>query len=227
VLSGVGGDELLCGYSSFRQIPQMAAFGRVAKAVPGLRAALRGPCAWLARCRRQAKLLGLPLYMDSLEGVYFLRRSLFLPAELPTLMGREAAAAGLSRLGGTPPGMDMAGASSAVAAVGLLESVHYLRNQLLRDSDWASMAHSLELRTPLVDAQLLAALAPHAAAFAGGVGKTMLARSPTRALPEVIMRLPKTGFGLPMADWLPASATREPWARQWARTVIARMPGCA
>ena len=36
-----------------------------------------------------------------------------------------------------------------------LESIYYLRNQLLRDSDWASMYHGVELRTPLVDITLL------------------------------------------------------------------------
>ena len=37
----------------------------------------------------------------------------------------------------------------------MLESSLYMRNQLLRDTDWASMAHSLEVRVPLVDVELL------------------------------------------------------------------------
>jgi len=49
---------------------------------------------------------------------------------------------------------------------------------LLRDIDWASMAHSLEVRVPLVDAVLLRRTAP--AIFAGSHrdGKDLLARSP-------------------------------------------------
>ena len=39
--------------------------------------------------------------------------------------------------------------------VAVLESSLYMRNQLLRDTDWASMAHSLEVRVPLVDVKLL------------------------------------------------------------------------
>ena len=35
----------------------------------------------------------------------------------------------------------------------------YMRNQLLRDTDWASMAHSLEVRVPLVDTQLMSHIA--------------------------------------------------------------------
>jgi asparagine synthase (glutamine-hydrolysing) len=144
------------------------------------------------------------------------------------------------RLGGTPPGMSRAAARDGAAAVGLLESTHYLRNQLLRDSDWASMGHSLELRTPLVDAKLLETLGPYVSGFAGGVGKSMLARSPQKPLPDVVINRPKTGFSLPMAQWL-ANATDQsawsdlpmlnapgtPWARRWAKVVADRMMACA
>ena len=87
VLSGVGGDELFCGYSSFRQVPRMATVGRMIGAIPGARALLHAPCAALSRYRSQPKLAALPDLVDSLEGAYFLRRSLFLPAELPALLG--------------------------------------------------------------------------------------------------------------------------------------------
>ena len=44
--------------------------------------------------------------------------------------------------------------------IAALEMTWYMRRRLLRDSDWASMAHSLEIRVPLVDVQLLRSLAP-------------------------------------------------------------------
>ena len=56
VLSGVGGDELFCSYSSFRQIPQMAALGRAVTAIPGARALLDAPCTALAKHRSQAQI---------------------------------------------------------------------------------------------------------------------------------------------------------------------------
>ena len=46
-----------------------------------------------------------------------------------------------------------------------------MSNQLLRDSDWASMYHSVELRTPLVDSQLLHDVAPHTKYFSNSMGK--------------------------------------------------------
>ena len=112
---------------------------------------------------------------------------------------------------------------------------YYLRNQLLRDSDWASMGHSLELRTPLVDAALLETFGPFVSGFAGGAGKAMLAQSPKKPLPDLVVNRPKTGFSLPMATWLSdvmhyapidlplVSAPRMPWARRWAQTVAAEM----
>jgi len=115
----------------------------------------------------------------------------------------------------------------------MLDSTLYMRNQLLRDSDWTSMAHSLELRTPLVDAALLHALNSMHPQFAQGAGKRMLGGSPTRPLPAQILSRPKSGFGIPMTQWLasifhqqewskspllkPAST---PWARRWASVVV-------
>lgn len=234
-LSGVGGDEIFCGYSLFRQIPPQALVGRALAAIPGARFLLERPCAYLAKQRSQPKLAGVPEFLGSLEGMYFLRRGLFLPSELPALLGADLARDGLARLHAPPVGIMSAQARNGTAAVGLLESTLYLRNQLLRDNDWASMGHSLELRTPFVDAKLLETLGPFVSGFAGRAGKMMLARSPTRSLPSAIATRHKTGFALPMANWssdsMPTSACdarpHSSWARPWAKFVIERMIQCA
>jgi asparagine synthase (glutamine-hydrolysing) len=77
-----------------------------------------------------------------------------------------------------------------------------MRNQLLRDSDWASMAHSVELRTPFVDSKLLADLAPLISHFHAGQGKRALAQTPSKPLPEQVANRPKTGFLVPMRQWM-------------------------
>ena len=233
VLSGVGGDELFYGYALMTQIPQHALLGGAIAAIPGARALLKAPFTALAKGRRHPKLKGVPEFMGSLEGAYFLKRCLFLPQELPSLMGAEAAREGIEKLGGSPPGMSKANAVNGGGAVCLLDSTLYLRNQLLRDSDWASMEHSLELRTPLVDAKLLEELQFIHTSFTGGEGKKMLANAPLRPLPESIIHREKSGFEIPITEWLAASTNLHdwagspllepsgtPWTRRWAKTVM-------
>ncbi len=65
---------------------------------------------------------------------------------------------------------------SDIGRVCALESTHYLRNQLLRDADWAGMAHGVEIRVPLVDFTLLRTLAPVIPAMRAGAGKLALAQ---------------------------------------------------
>jgi asparagine synthase (glutamine-hydrolysing) len=233
VLSGVGGDEIFYGYKLMSELPRSTQRGKILASIPGGRLLVKTATSLLNNGNRHPKLQGISTFMDTLEGNYFLKRSLFLPADLPALMGEDAAREGLARLGGSPPSMTAANAVTASAGVCLLDSTHYLRNQLLRDSDWASMAHSLELRTPLVDAALLHSLRTLHTGFVGGAGKRMLAQSPLRPLPDAIVNRPKTGFAVPMTEWMTAASSRRdfsetpilaapgtPWTRRWASVVL-------
>jgi asparagine synthase (glutamine-hydrolysing) len=123
---------------------------------------------------------------------------------------------------------------TAFGKVATLEASLYLRNQLLRDTDWASMAHSLEVRVPLVDATLLRQVAPAVMSSAPGAGKRLLAASPRMPLPDAIVARAKSGFTTPIKDWLqrdervqrwrnvPQLATQKcPWARRWAYQLAA------
>jgi asparagine synthase (glutamine-hydrolysing) len=121
---------------------------------------------------------------------------------------------------------------AAFARVATLEASLYMRNQLLRDTDWASMAHSLEVRVPLVDSTLLGALVHHTPLLAHGRGKDVLAKAPARPLPSAVTERKKSGFTTPIETWMEqqlrrrpkasgtASQVRElPWARDWSRVV--------
>jgi asparagine synthase (glutamine-hydrolysing) len=119
--------------------------------------------------------------------------------------------------------------SSRVCAV---ESAQYLRNQLLRDADWAGMAHSLEIRVPLVDSTLLTALAPTIAALTPGAGKTALAKVPSVPVPGEIVARAKSGFGVPTGAWMNdvlgkgpeprefISESKGRVSRRWSRAVL-------
>src|SRR5439155_23010439 len=93
----------------------------------------------------------------------------------------------------------------------VLESAHYMRNQLLRDADWAGMAHGIEIRVPLVDVTLFKSLAPAMSTLVPGIGKAALARAPSLPLPEPVVVRAKTGFSVPTGAWLSAvSQHRKP-----------------
>jgi asparagine synthase (glutamine-hydrolysing) len=214
-LSGLGGDELAGGYPSFRDVPRWSRRARRLARLPGLAAA------WPALARtlvpERPKLAGLLAHGGSLAGAYLLRRGLFLPEEVD-VVGRRSdeplgEAAPLAHL--YDPALDawerldegILGATSGLLrdpwrAVHRLESTIYLRNQLLRDADWAGMAHGVEIRVPLVDARLRAAAEAADFAPARAGGKRALVREAAPVLPAELFRRPRTGFHLPIADWL-------------------------
>jgi asparagine synthase (glutamine-hydrolysing) len=219
-LSGLGGDELLAGYQSFVDLPRWRRrFGPFA-AVPGVGQVTRLLIKALVPdfARERPKALGLLQYSNRWAGAYLLRRGLFLPHELAQIMDPALAREGLRRLN---PLRRLAESMnpdprSDVGRVCALESANYLRNQLLRDADWAGMAHSLEIRVPLVDSTLLASLAPALPLLKPRAGKAALAKAPNLPLPPEILIRAKTGFNVPTGAWMNAVADDKLARRGWA-----------
>jgi asparagine synthase (glutamine-hydrolysing) len=192
VLSGLGGDELFGSYPSFRQVPRLAAWAARGQRLPFL----ERPLGTLGRAAGRPKLAGLLAHGPALAGAYFLRRGLFLPDELAGLLDPDLAVQGLAAY---DPLRDAARfvVEDAWLAVHRMESGLYLRNQLLRDADWASMAHSVELRTPLVDAWLNAALGAQRFEPARRRGKAFLVSKLAPELPASVLGRRKRGFAIP------------------------------
>jgi asparagine synthase (glutamine-hydrolysing) len=209
-ISGLGGDELFGSYPSFRTLPRI---------VRGARFPLSSALARLLRA--SPKSGAVRRYGRTFAGAYLLQRGLLMPEELPSVMRKDEAEEGLRRLSvvehiGRALDPDPRTNFGRVAA---LEASLYMRDQLLRDTDWASMAHSLEVRTPLVDAALLRQIAPLLMAE-GARCKQYFAASPQPPLPEWLRARRKTGFTIPIARWMdlrPDRTSRR--MRSWARVV--------
>lgn len=80
----------------------------------------------------------------------------------------------------------------------------YLKDDILVKVDRMSMAHSLEVRSPLLDHKLaeLSASMPSSLKIRGGVGKYILKKVGAPYVPKGTFKKPKQGFGVPLRDWL-------------------------
>lgn len=230
-LSGLGADECFGGYPSFTDVPRSVHWLRPVSWLPGLGALARWglSSAVAAGLRLHPKTAGVLQYGGTWAGAYLLRRGVYMPWELEEVLDPALVREGLRRLA---PLSRIAAAIQTGRSLGdfdrvaALETSLYMRNQLLRDADWAGMAHGVEIRVPFVDPFFLAALPP-GAVLAGMNAKDAIAEVPDPPLPDSVRHRRKTGFSTPHGRWLQdaAGAPRQPGidlsaaSRAWALNV--------
>jgi asparagine synthase (glutamine-hydrolysing) len=151
-------------------------------------------------------------YGTFLEHPFFLQRTLFFPPQIRRLCGEPPSAAASSLAENRYQELLREAAPlDPLNQVSYFEARTYMANTLLRDSDQMSMAHSLELRVPLVD-QKLAAYAFSLSGKQKGFGreqKLLLRNAFERQLPAEVFHRKKMGFTLPFDLWLRSSLRDE------------------
>jgi asparagine synthase (glutamine-hydrolysing) len=192
VLSGEGADELFAGYGIYGRLVSAA---RLRRRVPGLAAAARAAATMLppGRLRRTAELLAEPA-----EARYRGVSRAFDDERRP--WGSQGAIARLLE----PARTHADRAPSLLRRLLVLDQQVWLPDDILLKSDRMSMAHSLELRPPLLDPILVEEIAgwPDEWLARGGAGKAILRHAAHGIVPRAVLDRPKMGFATPMAAWL-------------------------
>lgn len=239
-LSGVGADELFGGYATFDRVRLAVTWTRFIQSFVGKKRGSRIIACIVARLfpnKRNRRHLESRLN-STVTGAYELSRLIFAPDEIEELAGK-----------GFWDGVDKdifvqtlewcvtPMPQGSGAATVCLESQMYLKNQLLRDADWAGMANAVEVRTPFVDIRLFERVAPRLWSGSQHHRKMELFRPAfgDTLLPEYFKRK-KTGFAVPsiarmleetpeLGGWKKHPFLQRPdchWSRRWCYTVWER-----
>ena len=208
-LSGDGGDESFAGYRRYRMHLMeekhafCAALRRSPTALRPARAGLPQGRLWAPRVFR-AKTTFESLARNQVEG--YLHGVSIIREPMRSQMFSTAFR---SRLGGYGA-LDVferhaarAGTDDPLSLVQYLDLKTYLVGDINTKVDRASMAHSLEVREPLMDHELVEWLAtlPRDLKVQGTEGKVLLKKAMEPHLPHEIMYRPKMGFSVPLARW--------------------------
>ncbi|HYW27512.1 MAG TPA: asparagine synthase (glutamine-hydrolyzing) [Terriglobales bacterium] len=201
VLNGDGGDESFAGYGRYRLVARTANLYRV----PGpLRRAALGAARAVRRLQgRRGGGIAEYSHRDAYEAYVATLRHLS-PVRKAWMYSHDA----LRDLPAEPPPMleqlERQRPSDLLDAMLETDVNHYLPDDLLVKMDVATMAHSLEARSPLLDHQLLefAARLPSNLKLRGSTGKYLFKEALRGVLPDAVLDRPKMGFGVPLADWL-------------------------
>jgi len=203
VLSGLGADEVLGGYPTFRDVPLLwRAMAPFRAGLPGRHAVARlARLAPVAAPGKLAEIIREPARTRA--GLWRQYRSLLERGMVRDVTGIEPPA---DDQGPDDPRMPM------LDVIMRCEIEEYMASQLLRDSDVFSMCGSLELRVPFVDHRFVARV------HDGGwwprgrhrTHKAAIFSAMPHALPADHLARRKTGFMIPMGDWLRAALAGEP-----------------
>ena len=203
IISGVGGDEFFFGYPSFKRIPIMNNFLKYIPNINVIDDFLKSFFYnFLKKNVLNTKYSGIYDYGRNLETSFLLQRSLFLPHEIKEFLDPDIFKTGLEELNILENlKKDIYNIKEKKLSIMYLEIKYYLCSKLLNDSDWASMSHSIEMRTPFVDWFFFKKLVPLLKSNIK-INKLSLLDVVKDKVPKELYNRKKTGFGIPHKSYL-------------------------
>lgn len=191
VLSGLGGDELFGGYPTFKRIKYLNRLRNLPIRLFKIADHLSD--------ERLRKLVYLQ--SNHVNNDYLSLRGFYTPKVISRLIdaSEEEIISCIQNFDYNVNSKNLAPGNYA----SWLEQNIYMRSQLLKDTDYMSMAHGVEVRVPFLDKDFLKlchSIAP-AIKFAGPIGKQLLIDAFKDILPEQVWKRKKMGFTFPFQEW--------------------------
>ncbi len=193
VLSGDGGDEMLGGYNRHMSVPQIAA-------LPGILSSFfNGIPASLLKTVFPHKPL-LKKHLDKVAAIL----SAETRADIYHAVLRNWDESPVFNHNDARLGLDEITDLNLSEQLMLWDTQHYLSNDILTKVDRASMAVSLEARSPLLDRRIFEYVwkLPLSVKIRNGTGKWLLREVLARHVPRPLFERPKQGFNMPIGSWI-------------------------
>jgi asparagine synthase (glutamine-hydrolysing) len=199
-LGGDGGDEVFGGYDRYRAAPALQKFNSILLLLGPV-----GPLlskSGLINNRRIKRLLSEMESKPNLANSYRSIMSLTKPKLLQNLLGPNFFDTRI--IEGFDEDFDLTGTKDDLSKMLRSDFLRYLPGDLLVKADLASMAHGLELRSPLLDVQLIEWVnsLPSHFKIKGTETKHILKDIARDLVPNELIDRPKMGFAIPRASWL-------------------------
>ena len=202
LISGIGGDELFSGYPSFKRIPIMRKISKVIPNNKNIQKILYDiTYKILSKFNKNTKYAGVLKYSHNTFDSFMLQRCVFTPEEIADLINTKIIDEEMSDLElQQQKEINDKDFENEQLKIMYFEIKYYLCSKLLRDSDWASMANSVELRTPFVDWFFFNELLPLLKSNIKISKKNMLDSFKGQTPLELYNRK-KTGFAIPYKQY--------------------------
>jgi asparagine synthase (glutamine-hydrolysing) len=205
-LTGDGGDEAFSGYTRYKALPQVQKFNQLLTLFGPLKS-ISLDLAKKYGNRRLERLIEELSPAKNLQERYSIAMSLFEPhllkgiwANSEGLSASDEPAKWFSRLWKHSEKLSL----NTIETMSTMDMRSYLPGDLLVKVDIASMANSIETRSPLLDHNVIefAASIPYEYRMKNGESKHVLRQIARDLVPAQLIDRPKMGFAIPRAEWL-------------------------